>query len=120
MAGAKVIESALAALQITSNTMLLTQRVEGIEATREQLVGIGLVPNVPTHFVSIEIEGLIQSNGEFNDTKSWSKVSPTRRNHAEVTFPDLTSDIFELSKTEAVQLVRMLEISEMHAQPAPD
>jgi hypothetical protein len=37
-----------------------------------------------------------------------------------VAFPDLTSDIFELSKTEAVQLVRMLEISEMHAQPAPD
>jgi hypothetical protein len=34
-------------------------------------------------------------------------------------FPDLASNVFELSKTEAVQLVRMLEISEMHAQPAP-
>jgi hypothetical protein len=78
MTGTEVIKSALRTLQITSYTPLLPERVKGIEATREQLVGIGLVPHVPTHFVPIEIEGLIQSNGEFNDTKPRSKVSTTR------------------------------------------
>jgi hypothetical protein len=119
MTGTEVIESAFGSLQISSNTMLLTQRIKRIEATSDQLVGIGLVTNVPTHLVPIQIERLIQSKGEFNDTEPWPKVSTTGRNNAEMAFPDLTGNVFELSKTEAVQLVRMLEISEMHAQPAP-
>ena len=78
MAGAEVIKSALRTLQITSNTALLPERVKGIEASGNQLVGIGLVPHVPTNFVPIEIKGLIQSNGEFNDTQTWSQVTTTR------------------------------------------
>jgi hypothetical protein len=32
-------------------------------------------------------------------------------------FTDLTTDILKLSDAESVQLIRMLQISEMHAQP---
>ena len=70
MASSEMIETAFGALEISRNAVLLTQGVEVVETTSDQLVGIGLMPDVPDDPVSIQIESLIQGQSELNDTKA--------------------------------------------------
>ena len=117
MASSEMIETAFGALEVSRNAVLLTQGVEVVETTSDQLVGIGLMPDVPDDPVSIQIEGLIQGQGELNDTEARAEMATAGGHHLKVTIPNLTSDIFKFGHPETVQLIRMLQISEMHAQP---
>jgi len=65
------------------------------------------MPHIPHHFVSIQIERLIEGQGEFNHTKAWSKVATAGGNNFEMTFADLPSDVLKLRQAQAVQLIRM-------------
>ena len=73
--------------------------------------------DIPNHLVFVEIKGLIQRQGEFNDTESRSEVPPAGRNNLEMTLSDLPSNIRKLRMAEPMQLIGMCQISEMHAQP---
>ena len=119
MASSEMIETAFGALEISRNAVLLTQGVEVVETTSDQLVGIGLMPDVPDDPVSIQIEGLIQGQGELNDTEARAEMATAGGHHLKVTIPNLTSDIFKFGHPETVQLIRMLQISEMHAPSTP-
>jgi hypothetical protein len=114
---AEVVEGALAALQITGDSVLLTQGMEIVVATRDQLVGISLMTHIPDHTVMVEIQGLIQGQGQLNDPETRAEVTSTGAHYLEMTLADLTSDRFELSEAQAVQLIRMSQLAEMHARP---
>ena len=75
--------------------------------------------HVPDNLVFVEIECLIERQGEFNDAQSRSKVPPTCRDNLEMTLSDLPSNIRKLCMSKPMQLVGMCQISEMHAQPTP-
>lgn len=51
----KVVKLALTALEISRNAILLAQGIKSIVASRQQLMGIGLVPHIPDYLVAIEI-----------------------------------------------------------------
>jgi hypothetical protein len=119
MAGTEMVEVALRALEIPGDAVLLAQGVEVVETTGDQFVGVGLVPDVPNDPVPVEIKGLVQRQGELNDPETWSEMTTAGGHHLEVTIAYLTGDILKLGQPEAMQLVRMRQISEMHAPCAP-
>jgi len=93
---AEMIEVALAALEVTSHAIFLAQGVEIVETAGDQLVGIGLMAHVPNHPVVIEIQGLIQGQGELHHTKAWAQVTTTGGHGFEMFLADLTRHLFEL------------------------
>ena len=117
MTGTEMIETTLRPLEIAGHSMLLTKRSEVVVTAGNQLVGVGLMADIPDHTVVVEIEGLIEGKRELNNTEPRAEMPTTGGHHLEVAFADLTSDIFKLSDAESVQLIRMFQISEMHAQP---
>ena len=115
MTSTEVIEVALAALQVTGHPVFLAQGVEVVVATGDQLVWIRLMADIPNDSIPIKIERLVKRQGEFNNAKSRAEVTSTGGHHLKVALTDLTSNVRELSCAESMQLVRMAEISEMHA-----
>jgi hypothetical protein len=116
VAGTEMIEATFATLQVTRHTVLLAERVEIVVAAGDQLVGIGLVAHIPHHAVVVEIEGLIQRQGELHHTQTGAQVAAAGTHHLQVAFTDLPGDPFELRHAQAVQLIRMRQLAEMHAR----
>ena len=117
MTRTEMIETTLGALEISGHSMLLAERPEVVVPAGDQLVGVGLMTHIPDHTIVVEIEGLIEGKRELNDTEPRAEMPTAGGHHLEVTFANLTSDVLKLSDAESVQLIRMLQISEMHAQP---
>ena len=70
VAGAEVVEHALAALQVARHAALLAQAVKTVVSARHQLVGIGLVTHVPHNPIVVEVEGLVEGQGQFNHSQA--------------------------------------------------
>ena len=102
MTGAEVVEAALAALQIAGDAILLAQGVESVVAAGDQLVGIGLVAHVPDDPVAIQIQGLIESQGELHHSETGAEVAAAGGDHFQMPFADLAGDRFELADAEAL------------------
>ena len=92
----EMIEGAFRSFEISGNAVLLTQAVEIVETTGDQLVGIGLMAHIPDHLVPVEIKGLIERQGEFNHPQTRPQVTTAGGHHFQVPFTDLTGDILQL------------------------
>ena len=117
MAGAEMIKAALAPLEVARHPILLAQAVKIFVSTSHQLVGIGLVTHIPNHLVAFEVEGLVEGKGELHHPQPWAEMAAAGAHHLQMALPDLAGNRFELSRAQAVQLIRMTELAEMHAQP---
>jgi len=91
-----MIKAALGALEIASHTIFLAQGVEFVETPGDQLVGIGLVAHVPHHPVVVEIQGLIEGQGELHYPQAWAQVSTAGGHGFQVLLTDLSRNVFEL------------------------
>ena len=112
-----MVETAFAAFEIARDTTLLAQAVEILVPASQQFVGVGLVAHIPNHLVVVEIEGLVQGQGQLHNPQAWSQVAATGGHHLEMALTNLAGDGLELCSGEAVQLVRMAQLAEMHAGP---
>ena len=119
MTCSEMIKAAFTALEISGNTIFLTQGVEGPETPRNQFVGISLVAHIPNNPILIQIEGLVQSKGEFHYPETRAEMATTGGDHLQMALSDLTGNVLEFSDAETMQLIRMGQISEMHAEPTP-
>ena len=115
MAGTEVVETAFAALQIARHAVLLAQGVEVVVAAGDQLVGIGLVAHIPHHPVVVEVEGLVEGQGEFHHPQAGAEVATAGAHHLQVAFTDLAGDALQLGGAQAVQLIRVRQLTEVHA-----
>ena len=114
VAGAEVVEAAFAALEITGHPTPLPQGVELAVATGDQLVGIGLVTDIPDHLVAVEVEGLIEGEGELHHPQARPEVTAAGGDHLEVLLTDLAGDRLEFRGTQTVQLIRVIQLAEVH------
>ena len=110
-----MIKAALAALQIAGHPVFLAQGVKAVVSTGDQFVGIGLVTHIPNHLVPIQVQGLVEGQGEFHHPQSGSQVTAAGAHHLKVTLADLASDLLQFSGAEPVQLIGMTQLAEMHA-----
>ena len=112
-----MVKAALAALEVAGYPVLLAQAVEILVAASYQLVGIGLVTHVPHHFVVVEIEGLIEGEGELHHSQPRAQVPAAGAHHLQMALTNLAGNGFKLCRAQAVQLIRVTQLAEMHAQP---
>ena len=119
VASSEVIEVALRALEVTRDPVLLAQGIEVVEPAGDQFVGVGLMAHIPDHTVMVEVERLVQRQGQLYNAKTRTQVTATGGHHLQMPLANLPSHILELSRAESVQFIRMLQISEMHALPTP-
>ena len=117
MTGTEVVEAAFAAFEITGNAVLLAQRMKILKSTRHQLVGIGLMPHVPHHPVAVKIQGLVQGKGEFHHPQARPQVTATGGDHVKMLLPDLAGDRLQFGGGQAMQLIRVRQLAQMHADP---
>ena len=115
----EVVEGTFATFEITGDTILLSEGVEVVEATGDQLVRVGLVAHIPDDPISVEIQGLIKSQRQLDNAEAWTQMSTTGGHNLQMAFTDLPSHIGQFGVAETVQLIGMCQITETHAQPAP-
>jgi hypothetical protein len=71
----KVVKGAFFAVEIARHPILLPEGMEMVVATRNELMGIGLVADIPDHLIAIQIQRLIECSGQFDDPKARAEVS---------------------------------------------
>ena len=93
MPSTEVVEGTFATFEIPGNPTLLAEGVEVVEATGDQLVRIGLVAHIPDDTISVEIQGLIQSQRQLDNAEARPQVSTTSGHNLQMAFTDLPSHI---------------------------
>ena len=63
--------------------------------------------HIPDHPIPVEIQGLIQGQGEFHHPETRPQMSATVGDDLEVALPDLTGHILQLSHGQTMQLIGM-------------
>ena len=119
MASTEMVKIAFGAFEVPGNPVLLAKGMEVVETTGDQFMWIRLVPDIPDDPVPIQIQGLVERQGELHHPQARAEMAATGGDHLKMTLSNLTSDILKLRQLEAVQLIRMRQISEMHAPSAP-
>ena len=117
VASAEMVKTAFAALEIARHTTLLAKAVEILVSAGQQFVGVGLVAHIPDHLVVVEVQGLVEGQGELHNPEAWAQMSAAGGHHLEMALAHLAGDGLELCSGEAVQLIRMAQLAEMHARP---
>ena len=74
MPHAKGVVFAFSPLREARQTILAANAVHTLATTSEDFVGIGLMPDIPHQAVVGSIEHIVQSNGEFKNSKAGTKV----------------------------------------------
>ncbi len=60
----------------TTEALMLAQGMKPITSTGEQLVGIGLMADIPDDFIIRCIKDIMQGNGEFHHPETGRKMAP--------------------------------------------
>jgi hypothetical protein len=116
----KVVEVAFATFQVTGHSTLLTKGMEVGVATRDQFVGISLMAYIPDHPIVIKVEGLVQGQGELHNPKTRAQVTSAVGYNFKMPLSNLPCHILKLSRGQAMQLIRMGQLAQLHARPAAD
>src|SRR3954451_4721467 len=80
MPGAERVVLALAALGEAGEPAALADRPHLVPAARQDLVGIGLVPDIPDQGVAGRIEDAVQSDAELDHPQTCPEMTARRRN----------------------------------------
>ena len=75
MSGIKRIVRAFLALWEAAQTSKLPQGIKRVRAPGQNLVDIGLMPDIPNDFVPRTVKNLMQSYRQLHDTEVGSKMS---------------------------------------------
>ena len=96
MGGAEGVVFAFQALGKAGQPAARAQRADAIAATRENLVRIGLVPDVPDQFVVWRVEHVMQRDSELDDAKSGSEMPAGYGNRTDRLGAQLIGNLLEI------------------------
>ncbi|GDX71620.1 hypothetical protein LBMAG39_00530 [Cyanobium sp.] len=72
--------------------------------------------HIPDHPIVVEVKGLIEGKRQFHHAQAWAQVAATGAHHLQMAFADLAGNALKLGGAQAVQLIRMRQLAEMHAR----
>src|ERR1700722_8536629 len=106
MGGAEGVVFALGAAGGAGEAAALTQGGDTVATTGEDLVRIGLVPDVPDHSVARRLEDIVQGHGQLYDAKARAEMSPGHRHRVDGCAPQFVSDLPQLASGHLAQVAR--------------
>ena len=102
-----MIEFTFTAFEVTGYATLLPQGIKGSVPTGDQFVRIRLMTNVPNHPILVQIKGLVEGKGQFNNAQAGTEMPSAVGDNLEMAFSDLFRHILELCHGEPMQLIGM-------------
>ena len=102
----------LGAAREPADAVDLAQRVEPLEAPRQQLVRVGLVPGVPDDVVARRLEQPVERERDLDDAEARPEVAAGGGDGPDDRLPDLGRELVELVLREPSELRRVLEAVE--------
>ena len=84
--------------------LVLADRVEPVLAAGEDLVRIGLMPDVPEDLVPRRVEQAVQRHGELAGAEVGAEVAADLADHVDDLLADLLRDLLELLVRELAQV----------------
>ncbi len=115
VAGLEDVVAALLDLRKAADPLVLAQGGELVAATGEDLVGVGLVADIPDQLVLWGIEDVMQGDGQLDDAEARGEVAagPGHRPYDQVAY--FLSQINEIGYGEAADIGRRVDILEQRA-----
>jgi hypothetical protein len=100
---------ALASLGEARQASALAQRADPVAASGQDLVGIGLVADVPNELVARRIEHIVERDRELDDTEARAKMAAGHRHCGNRLVPKLFGKLGELRLVEPPEFLRQAD-----------
>src|ERR1700761_1088357 len=105
MRSAERIVIALRALGETGQSAAGSKRANPVATPSEDLVRVGLMPDVPDQPIARRIEHVVQGGGQFDDTEAGAEMPARHRNCIDGFLTQLVGDLPYLFHLEPTQIV---------------
>ncbi len=112
MRGAERVVLALRALGEARQAAALTQGADAIAAPGEDLVRIGLMPDVPDQTVARRVECVVQGDRQLDDAETRPEMAAGYRNRADHLRPKFVRQLTEIARVQPAQIFRGLDLVE--------
>ncbi len=110
MRGAERIVFALAALGETGKPAALAQGAHAGAAAGDDLVGIGLVADIPDDPVLGRVEHIVERGGQFDHAKTGAEMPAGDRNDVDQVGAQLIGELAELVLFQLAQVLRQIDL----------
>ena len=111
--GAEGVVGTLDAPREAREAGFLAERVERVVPSREDLVAVRLMPDVPDHDVARGVEGVVEREGELDRAEARGEVSAGLRNHLDDALADLRGHLRQRLGRKPLQIARALDRAQM-------
>ena len=104
MRRAKRVVFGLRTFRKPGNTAELSQRGHGLAATRQDLVGVGLVADIPDDTVVGGVEHIVQSDRQLDRAEVGRQVAARARDGLQHALAQLVGDLLEVAPIERLEI----------------
>src|SRR5262252_7163023 len=102
----------LGALGEAGQAAALAERADAIAAVGEDLVRIGLMPDVPDQPVGRRVEHVMQCHGQFDDAKAGAKMAASHRDRVDRLSAQFVGNLPQLAGLETPEVLGGLYLVE--------
>jgi hypothetical protein len=110
MRGAEGIVAALGALGEAGQASALAQRADAVAPAGENLVRVGLMPDVPDQPVARGVEHMMQRHRQLDHAEPGAQVTARHRHRINGLAPQLVGELSEVSLRQPPQVLRRLDL----------
>ena len=104
MGSAESIIFALAPLREAGDSASLPKRAHAVAAAGQDLVGIGLMPDIPDECIAWRIENMVQRHRQFDHAEAGAKMPARDGNSADGFGPQFRSDLHQIRSRERAKI----------------
>ncbi len=112
MRGAERVVFALGALGEAGQPAALAQRADAVAPAGQNLVGIGLMADVPDQTVVRRVEDVMQRDRKLDDAQPGAEMPARDRDGIDRLLPQFVGDLAQLAGLEAAQVARYFDLVE--------
>ncbi len=113
MTGSEGVVGALLHARKAADASQFAVRVEALPAAGEDLVGVGLVADIPDHLVLRRIVDVMECDGEFHRSETRCEVAGVHAEFRDHEIPYLRGERFQFGNGEPAQVFRGVDFVEI-------
>jgi len=110
VADAKGIVGALAAFGETADSPILADAVKSLTPAGDDLVGVGLMADIPDDLVLRGIQDMMEGEGQFDHAERWGKVAPGLAGGLNNIVADLPRQLGQLGDVKILDIRRRVDL----------
>ena len=117
MSGIKYVERTLLPLRKTAHAPVLPKLSEPFLPSAQDLVGVGLMPDIPDHLVPWKIEDAVQGDRQLHNTQIGCQMTSCLTDRADQKFADLSGKDLHFVICKVLYILRFVNAFKYHYTP---